>query len=390
MWAQWLALACRQRGKATVWLVAMLAVAGVGQTVAALWHPPWGGLEILLCGAHIRQAILHGQPWRLLTYSVLHADWLHLAVNAATLSVVGRPVEAAFGPARLLLIYWGSVLAGGVAALGYAQPWWSVGASAGVLGVLGALVGLGIKLVPRLGPKLRWQMIGVPALALAVLVAISGPQTDRLAHVGGALGGIWLGAALHPQFMPRSANTAIRQRSAAWVRWAAFAWCLTAAVAVAVAVLHVAVPVPVAKIAVDRLAFDGVEIRAPAQLRRGNWLRHNGQCQGEMADPAWLLRTRRIACFELPIEGVLLLGRRDQLFTLDREDFAAFDRANRTGSWVQRQQDTLVAPVGRDWVWVIAAPQPLLSAYKAALAGVLPVAGSAEVALPAAPTPTLP
>ncbi len=383
---QWLRGSFGQRGQMLPWLIGLLAAAGALQTAASLYDAPWGNTKLLLAGGHVRDAIAHGQWWRLLTWTLLHADLGHLLANLLMLAVIGRPVEAAYGAARLWLIFWGSAFGAAVAVLGHPGPWWTVGASGAVLGVLGALVGLGIKLLPRLGSRMRVRMIAVPAGALAVLVWLGGPSTDRLAHAGGALGGILLGSAFRPQFLPLSAQTS--RRSPPWLRWTAFVVSVVVAAAIALAGAHVDRPMPLAKLPTEVIQFDDLRLRVPLQLRRGTSAGTGGACTGELTDPAWALRTRRVACFPLPVEGLLLLGRRDQLFTLDAQDYRALDQANRTGRWVWRQTGVLVAAVGTQWAWVVQAPEPLLASYRQALSAVVPDVGSASVALPAGATGT--
>ncbi|MBM4345068.1 MAG: rhomboid family intramembrane serine protease [Deltaproteobacteria bacterium] len=379
----WLRQSFGQRGRMLPWILGLLVLAGAVQTGAALWDAPSGNIKVLLAGGHVRDAVATGQWWRLFTWTLLHADMGHLLANLLMLAVVGRPVEAAFGAARLWIVFWGSALGAALAVLGHPGPWWTVGASGAVLGVLGAWVGLGLKLWPRLGSRMRVRMIALPAGALALLVWMGGASTDRLAHAGGALGGLLLGTALRPQFLPLS--SAATRQSAAWLRWTAYAVAGVVLAAVALAAAHIDRPVPLHKVQTEKVFFDDMPLRVPAHLRRGTWSAAQG-CAGALADPAWALRTRRVACFPLPVEGVLLLGRRDQLFTLDREDLVAMDEANRTGRWVRRQSGVLVAAVGRDWAWVVQAPEPLLPSYRNALSAVLPEPGSAVVTLPTAAT----
>ncbi|MSQ84820.1 MAG: rhomboid family intramembrane serine protease [Myxococcales bacterium] len=381
----WLRHSFAQRGKLLPWLMALLLAGGALQVGMSLLVAPWGNIEMLLAGGHVRDALLRGQWWRLLTWTLLHADLAHLLTNVLLLAVVGRPVEAAFGAARLWLIFWSCAFASAIAAMAHVGPWWTVGASGAVIGVLGAMVGLGIKLLPRLGSRLRVRLVALPAAALAILVALGGERSDRLAHIGGAMGGLLLGSALYPQFLPIYAGSTGR-RSAPWLRLAAYAVGGIVAAAIALAIAHMGHPLPLAKVAVHPVRFDELTLHIPTELRRGLLTAGNGPCTGDLTDTAWALRTRRIACFPLPVEGTLLLGRRDQLFTLDQQDFEALQRANRERVWVRRQTGTLVAPVGRDWAWVVQAPEPLLATYATVLVDVLPPLGSAQVEVPSAPS----
>ena len=82
------------------------------------------------------------QPWSLLTYSFLHADWMHVAVNSVWLAAFGAPVARRFGVVRFLLFFAVTAVAG--AAMHYATHAYDlmpvVGASASVSGAMGAAV----------------------------------------------------------------------------------------------------------------------------------------------------------------------------------------------------------------------------------------------------------
>jgi len=64
---------------------------------------------LLKLGALPDNGQLHGEFWRLLTYSFLHFSWLHLIANARLLFWIGRIVESPVGTAQAALIYFVSV-----------------------------------------------------------------------------------------------------------------------------------------------------------------------------------------------------------------------------------------------------------------------------------------
>ena len=93
---------------------------------------------LLEMGALPADAQLHGEYWRILTYSFLHLNWNHILLNLAVFLWVGRIVERRVGIGRGALIYFTSVILGAVAILvkysispGQAS---AVGASAGIFG----------------------------------------------------------------------------------------------------------------------------------------------------------------------------------------------------------------------------------------------------------------
>jgi membrane associated rhomboid family serine protease len=82
--------------------------------------------------------------WSMLTYGLLHADWVHVATNCLWLAVFSKPVEAHLGTLRYLVLLAVSIIAGAVAALfvHWGQPIILVGISAGVSGILAGAIPL--------------------------------------------------------------------------------------------------------------------------------------------------------------------------------------------------------------------------------------------------------
>lgn len=140
-------------------------------------------------------------PVRLLTYSFLHANGIHLLVNMLALVVFGPAVEQRLGSRPFLVFYLGSVVTAALVHLlvsplleqGRAP---TVGASGGVFGLLLAF--------GSLFPQQRLMLLFPPvvlqartlvylAAGVEMLFAITRilPGIAHFAHLGGMLGG-WL------------------------------------------------------------------------------------------------------------------------------------------------------------------------------------------------------
>ncbi len=80
------------------------------------------------------------QPWTILTYAFLHADWLHYGLNSIWLLAFGAPVARRFGAMRFLALFFVTALTG--IAIHYLlhrfDPTPVIGASASVSGAMGA------------------------------------------------------------------------------------------------------------------------------------------------------------------------------------------------------------------------------------------------------------
>ena len=149
-----------------------------------------------------------GDFWRLWSNTFVHVSWGHLAGNMFFLWYVGRYVEAIYGPARYLLLYFSS---GGFGSLVSAlmQPTVvAVGASGAIFGILGAELAFALyssrtlhipdQMRQNLG-KLTWVVVRVGVYGLVA----PGPSTDVWAHVGGLVAGFALGLLLRRSLAAR-------------------------------------------------------------------------------------------------------------------------------------------------------------------------------------------
>ncbi len=148
-------------------------------------------------GANVKSATLGGQYWRWITYQFVHAGWLHLAINAYGLWVLGKITEQLYGSRRVFAIYIVAGVVGGIAST-LAGPMTSVGASGAVFGLLGAaLIELGVhrKQYPQ-----NWtrSLTGLLLLLTIVNVVVGFvyPMIDQAAHLGGLGAGVILGGLL--------------------------------------------------------------------------------------------------------------------------------------------------------------------------------------------------
>jgi membrane associated rhomboid family serine protease len=134
-------------------------------------------------------ALVPSEPWRLLSAVFLHYNALHIAMNLYGLVALGRTLEARFGPARSLLIFVGAGLGGFVVSYFWTDAG-TAGASGGVFGQLGAVIGV---LVARRLPG--WKDLLFQNLAYALLMGFMF-RVNNAAHLGGFVVGFGLGYAL--------------------------------------------------------------------------------------------------------------------------------------------------------------------------------------------------
>lgn len=188
----------------TVWLlVALVAVFALGEVSQA-----YLGTSLQSYGALSERAWRSGFVWQLVTFQFLHGSFPHLFFNGLGLWMFGRPIEAAFGGRRMLVLWLAGGLVGGLLQLGVSAAFplhFSsnvVGASAGLMTFLAIFC--------RLEPDARILLaliVPVPArflfylslgVALFFTVVPSRDGVAHAAHLGGLLyGWLWVATGGH-------------------------------------------------------------------------------------------------------------------------------------------------------------------------------------------------
>ena len=145
--------------------------------------------------------------YRLLTSGFLHADWRHLLWNMISLFLFGREIEFMIGVPKFLLIYLGSILGGSLLSLFIHRhhDYRAYGASGGVCGIIFA----SIFLFPGGSIYIFPFPMGIPAWLYATIFMLGSfygmkSKRDNIghdAHLGGAIIGMLITAALYPQII---------------------------------------------------------------------------------------------------------------------------------------------------------------------------------------------
>lgn len=157
-----------------------------------------GHVNPLTAGALVRERVLAGEWWRMITATFLHGGPDHLIGNMVALFIVGMACEHAFGAVRTAGIYLGSGMAGTAFSLA-TGPGPSVGASGAIFGVLAAVAVMLYKNQDRF--YLRDKRIGFVLAAWAAWQLFTGflnPFIDNFAHLGGMTGGAIAAVLLTP------------------------------------------------------------------------------------------------------------------------------------------------------------------------------------------------
>ena len=154
-----------------------------------------GGSKATLAqlGGMDREMVYQGELWRFATAALLHANVLHLVLNAWALWILGELCEQIFGSIFTGIIFWASAIMGAILSCSMGTEL-SVGSSGGVFGCLFALSALGLRdyrYIPNAVRRdVKWLTVfGVVNLALGWWI----PMIDNAAHLGGTLMGFTLG-----------------------------------------------------------------------------------------------------------------------------------------------------------------------------------------------------
>ncbi len=175
----------RQRTPVTLALLAVMVIVGLTQLFIEDLNMDWSRKSVWLAGL---TKTLATEWWRFITAPFLHGNLLHWLMNAAALKYLARRVECLARWPHVIIVLAGSAMVGGIATFNFTdQP--SVGASGGIMGLLGFLLVfemLHTKLVPK--PTRKRLLAGVVMTAL--MGAMGFQFIDNAAHIGGLMAGM--------------------------------------------------------------------------------------------------------------------------------------------------------------------------------------------------------
>jgi membrane associated rhomboid family serine protease len=157
----------------------------------------------------IKPLVWQGEPWRLLTAATLHGGLLHIYFNSQAFYGFGSMIEMLANRAHLTIIFLLSVLGGSTLSLLMLPEGTSVGASGGILGLVGYLAVYGYRRKQHLPPDfLKNMLINIAFITAFGLVAWQ--LIDNWGHLGGFLIGLVYGIVQ----VPRNPNADPRKISA--------------------------------------------------------------------------------------------------------------------------------------------------------------------------------
>ena len=150
-----------------------------------------------------------GEYWRILTGGALHGGILHLYFNGQALYGFGSLIESIANRAHLATVFLLAIIGGGIVSLIFLPAGTSVGASGGIMGLVGYLAIYGYRRKQQLPPDfLKSMLVNIGFIAAFGIVAYQ--IVDNFGHLGGVLTGAIYGFVQIPKDLhknPREVGT---------------------------------------------------------------------------------------------------------------------------------------------------------------------------------------
>jgi membrane associated rhomboid family serine protease len=183
----------------------------VARFSAWLWRKPVSGYTLTLAGCLIvvavaqslsnfeveaaglvKPAFWHGQSWRVFTATLMHANAEHFLLNVLVLVHLAKIIENTIHRAFVPWVFLSSSVIGSVFSVLLYPNSTSVGASGGLMGLLGFITMAAYFDRTKYPPRYFWLMIEAIA-SVGVLGLLGFAFIDNGAHFGGLVCGLWFG-----------------------------------------------------------------------------------------------------------------------------------------------------------------------------------------------------
>lgn len=175
-------------------------------------------------GAKVPSLVLQGgEWWRLVTANFLHGSVPHLAWNMLALAMLGLSLERELGTYRVFATYVFAAVAGAATSLAFTAGT-SLGASTGVMGLMGLLVVTHFRRRnTTVGGKQPFVLV-TALVSIQFLMDYFQPQVDMFGHVGGFAGGLLAGVLLGDRHSEKKRPRAFQPWVAAAAALLVLAW----------------------------------------------------------------------------------------------------------------------------------------------------------------------
>ncbi len=148
------------------------------------------GLEASILAAGFDKPLFLKQHeyWRILTGATTHGSIMHVAMNCYAFYSFGRIFEMLSNRAHLAIVFLLSAIGGGILSLVFQPDGLSVGASGGVVGLIGYLAAYAFRRRDFISPEFRKSLL-VNIGFILVFGLVLYQTIDNFGHIGGLITG---------------------------------------------------------------------------------------------------------------------------------------------------------------------------------------------------------
>jgi membrane associated rhomboid family serine protease len=194
----------------TFLMLGIMLVTGACQWIAS-GSSDWAVLVVEKLGLQKQTSVAGADPWwRYLTAPLVHGNLVHWLMNFAALRYLARRTEVLARWPQMLVVFLISAFVGGMATVYFQPEVPSVGASGGILGLLGFLL-VFETLHGELVPKTARKRLLAGVVLVAVMGAVGFSFIDNAAHTGGLVAGMAYAGIVFPPTGSMKRPTILKQ-----------------------------------------------------------------------------------------------------------------------------------------------------------------------------------
>lgn len=186
----------QQRSPFTFGLLALMLITGIAQWKAS-GGVEWTSESLSRIGLMKQTAAGGDVWWRYLTAPMAHGNLVHWVMNFAALRYLAKRTESLARWPQMVLVFLISAFVGGMTTVYFAPAVPSVGASGGILGLLGFLL-VFETMHQKLVPKTARKRLIAGLLMVGAMGVLGFSFIDNAAHAGGAIAGMIYAAIVFP------------------------------------------------------------------------------------------------------------------------------------------------------------------------------------------------